>query len=58
MPISKNWDLPYLAPEGMVWKCMCCGKTAKERTGDARYPHSRGWDESCFLNADLVKEEV
>jgi hypothetical protein len=41
------------APEGKIWVCMVCGKTAKDRYG-MEGPHSKDWDESCMLNSVLV----
>lgn len=38
-----------IAPEGAIWVCGACGKTALDRYGD---PNS-GWDESCMLNSIL-----
>lgn len=42
-----------LAPEGKVWLCMMCGKTAKDMYGE-----ERGWDESCALNCITVDEST
>jgi hypothetical protein len=43
----------YEAPEGTIWVCGACGKTARNSaTGGV----SSGWDESCMLNAVLCKE--
>lgn len=39
------------APEGRIWLCMMCGKTAKDC-----FTHERGWDESCAMNCILVDE--
>lgn len=39
------------APEGRIWLCMMCGKTAKDCFTD-----ERGWDESCAMNCMLVDE--
>lgn len=39
------------APEGKIWLCMMCGKTAKDSCTD-----ERGWDESCAMNCILVDE--
>jgi len=41
------------APEGKIWVCMVCGKTAKDKYG-MEEPHSKDWDESCMLNSTLV----
>lgn len=43
------------APPGAIWVCGACGKTAEDQYGIIG-DHSRGWDESCMLNAVLVKE--
>jgi hypothetical protein len=40
------------APEGQLWVCCACGKTAEDRYG-FEGEHSHGWDESCMLNARL-----
>lgn len=45
-----------IAPEGAIWVCGACGKTAKDRYG-IEGEKSRGWDESCMLNAVLCHEE-
>lgn len=37
-----------IAPEGKLWVCHACGKTAKDRYGE-----EGGWDESCMLNSGL-----
>ena len=41
------------APDGAVWVCGACGKTAQDRYG-IKGQYDRGWDESCALNAVLV----
>lgn len=38
-----------IAPEGKIWVCQACGKTAVDRYGS-----ERGWDESCMLNSSLT----
>ena len=38
------------APDGHIWQCRCCGKIAEDRFG-LLGERSRGWDESCMLNA-------
>lgn len=43
------------APVGQVWVCTACGKTSKDRGGN--HAISRGWDESCMLNAVLCYEK-
>lgn len=50
--MSKN----RMAPEGFIWVCAACGKTAQDRYG-LNGIHSRGWDESCMLNAVLRPTE-
>ena len=40
------------APKGKVWVCCACGKTEKDLYGS-----TRGWDESCMLNAVMVDED-
>jgi hypothetical protein len=42
--------LGNIAPLGWVWLCGCCGKRTRDRYGE-----ECGWDESCMLNAVLVK---
>jgi len=44
-----------MAPAGAIWVCAACGKSAKDRYG-IEGEHSRGWDESCMLNAVLYRE--
>lgn len=44
-----------IAPEGAIWVCMGCGKTARDLYG-IEGEHSYGWDESCVLNAVLCDE--
>jgi len=41
------------APEGKIWVCMVCGKTAKDKYGMEGL-HSKNWDESCMVNSILV----
>lgn len=41
------------APEGKIWRCGACGKTAKVRWA---FSDTSSWDEACMLNAYL--EEV
>lgn len=43
------------APNGAIWVCGACGKTAKDRYG-LEGERSYGWDESCMLNAVLCHE--
>jgi hypothetical protein len=45
-----------IAPTGAIWVCGACGKTARDRYG-IEGDHSRGWDESCMLNAILCNEQ-
>lgn len=40
-----------IAPEGMQWVCLACGKTAVDRVYGGG-----GWDESCYLNSKLFAE--
>ena len=44
-----------MAPEGKVWVCGVCGKTAKDRYG-MEGEHHPGWDESCAVNSALCDE--
>lgn len=39
---------PHIAPDGQVYVCGACGRTARDK-----YNGPRGWDESCMLNAVL-----
>lgn len=41
-----------IAPEGKIWVCLACGKTARDRYG----ADSRGWDASCVINAQMFDE--
>jgi hypothetical protein len=45
------------APDGLMWLCIHCGKTSVDRYG-IEQPHDHGWDESCMLNAVLVKKDA
>lgn len=38
------------APAGLIWVCGACGKRRQNK-----YDFSGSWDESCALNAQLVK---
>ena len=49
-PIEK---IMRMAPEGTIWLCTACGKTAEDTYG-IEGKHSHGWDESCMLNCELV----
>jgi hypothetical protein len=40
---------------GQVYVCMACGKRSKDIYGFKKI--SRGWDESCMLNALLCYED-
>jgi hypothetical protein len=40
------------APEGTIFVCAYCGKTARWR-----YCAANGWDESCMLHAVLCHEQ-
>lgn len=42
----------HVAPEGTIWVCRMCGKTARDS-----YNGRGGWDESCMLNAVLCHEK-
>lgn len=51
--------IEHVAPQGYVWACAMCGKTAEHKYGNYEgYKASIGWDESCMLNADLIQGEV
>ena len=41
-------------PDDGIWVCAACGKTSTDRYG-IEGEHSRGWDESCMMNAVLCK---
>jgi hypothetical protein len=43
------------APKGKVWVCCACGKLSRDLYGFK--PISRGWDESCVLNAQMFEEK-
>jgi hypothetical protein len=40
---------------GYVWICSACGKRSRDRYGSE--PISKGFDASCAMNAELIKEE-
>jgi hypothetical protein len=44
-----------LAPNGYLWVCHACGKTASDRYG---IEHMDGWDESCMLNSALHRIDL
>lgn len=44
----------HVAPEGTVWVCGACGKTAEHRINGGL---SRGWDVSCAMNSTLCVED-
>lgn len=41
-----------VAPDGFLWQCGACGKKVKDKFSD-----NGEWDESCMLNAVLIKED-
>jgi hypothetical protein len=43
-----------VADQGLIFVCSACGKQSRDRYGDQAV--SRGWDESCVLNAVLCVE--
>lgn len=43
-----------VAKPGYVWQCVHCGKKSRDVYG--MHPVSYGYDESCALNARLVRE--
>jgi hypothetical protein len=45
------------AHEGYVFKCRHCGKKARDMYGVELPRISYGYDESCALNSELVKDE-
>jgi hypothetical protein len=49
-----HYESNRVALPGYVWVCGACGKTSRDRYGHERI--SRGWDESCMLNAVLCLE--
>ena len=42
-------------PNDCLWVCLACGKTSQDRFGCEGA--TRGWDESCMLNAVLVEKK-
>ena len=47
-------DEERIAPEGKIWVCLACGKVSKDLFGSNNPEETtRGWDESCVLNAQL-----
>lgn len=46
-----------MAPEGKVWVCMACGKTAQDQYGIVG-EHTRGWDVSCAVNSTLFDKDM
>jgi hypothetical protein len=38
-----------------TWVCLACGKVSEDRYG--KINTTPGWDESCFLNSVLAKED-
>lgn len=48
-PSSSN---ERMAPEGFLWVCLACGKTATDRYG-IEGENSPWWDESCMMNSAL-----
>lgn len=44
-----------IAPDGKLWVCTACGKTAKNRHGPPNA--DQGWDESCVLNSHLFNKD-
>jgi len=60
MGTKSDWDRDWKqhgkgAPEGSRWVCGACGKTSRDVYGNK--PYSRGWDESCAMNAQLLPDE-
>ena len=54
-------DGTALAPDGYIWVCMACGKTSKTQYGfddSGNEVSMQGWDESCMLNSELIKEDL
>lgn len=58
-PAEREWTAvspqprgEHVAPEGFIYVCGACGKTARDT-----YNGPRGWDESCMLNAVLCYEK-
>jgi hypothetical protein len=44
------------AKEGHIFVCAACGKRSRDRYGEQRI--SRGWDESCMMNAVELPEHT
>lgn len=49
-------DPKRIAPEGMIWVCAACGKTARDQYGIVG-EHSYGWDEACVMHSVLCHEK-
>lgn len=54
IPRKHRLNQPLQAPEGMIWVCPMCGKTAEHRY-DSIGQATPGWDEACMLNCVLVE---
>jgi len=54
---AYGWEARWEAPRGSEWRCTKCGKRSTNRALGEGY-HARGWDASCFLNAELVREST
>ena len=46
-----------LAPKGQIWVCRECGKIAEDKYGLEGF-RSKGWDESCTVNAVLTDRHI
>ena len=44
----------HTAPAGILFVCVACGKTSRDRYGDV--DAHLGWDESCMLNCEPFLE--
>ena len=54
--MSDGYDVYEHAPEGQIWVCPFCGKTASTRAGvdaEGKRTSLQMWDESCMVNAVL-----
>lgn len=51
--VGEHGQYHRVAKDGFVFVCRACGKQSKDNFGYQSI--SRGWDESCMLNAVLCE---